>query len=265
MTSADLAFVNGAVYTVDAARTRHQAVAVKEGRIVAVGSDDADPRACRSEDRGLRSRRGGCSFPGSRTRTSTRWAAASTSVRSPRPLLPRGLPDPRVREGASGGGVDPGRRLVDGRVPRRDADQGPPRCGRTRPPCSSRTATDTARGRTPAPSRSPGSRDRRRSGRRADRARREGDPSGRCTRAPRTSSGASLHPPRPRVYEGLLDGQRYLHSLGITAWQDAIVSTRLLDGQLSAYLRWRGTASSPRAWSAPSGGTATVETTRSRT
>ncbi|HZB78792.1 MAG TPA: amidohydrolase, partial [Actinomycetota bacterium] len=37
----DLAFVNGAVYTVDAARTRAQAVAVEHGRIVAVGSDDA--------------------------------------------------------------------------------------------------------------------------------------------------------------------------------------------------------------------------------
>jgi predicted amidohydrolase YtcJ len=37
---ADLAFVNGAVYTVDPARPRAQAVAVREGRIVAVGSDD---------------------------------------------------------------------------------------------------------------------------------------------------------------------------------------------------------------------------------
>src|SRR5687767_11518907 len=41
MSPADLAFVDGAVYTVDAARTREQAVAVKDGRIVAVGSDDA--------------------------------------------------------------------------------------------------------------------------------------------------------------------------------------------------------------------------------
>jgi hypothetical protein len=37
---ADLAFVNGAVYTVDHARPRAQAVAVQDGRIVAVGSDD---------------------------------------------------------------------------------------------------------------------------------------------------------------------------------------------------------------------------------
>jgi predicted amidohydrolase YtcJ len=40
MTTADLAFVNGAVYTVDAARRRAQAVAVRDGRVVAVGADD---------------------------------------------------------------------------------------------------------------------------------------------------------------------------------------------------------------------------------
>ncbi len=37
--SADLVFVNGDVYTVDAARTWAQAVAVRDGRIVAVGTD----------------------------------------------------------------------------------------------------------------------------------------------------------------------------------------------------------------------------------
>ena len=39
MTSADLVFVNGPVYTVDAARTRANAVAVRGGRIAAVGTD----------------------------------------------------------------------------------------------------------------------------------------------------------------------------------------------------------------------------------
>ncbi len=38
---ADLVFVNGAVYTVDAARSWAQAVAVREGRIAAVGTDAA--------------------------------------------------------------------------------------------------------------------------------------------------------------------------------------------------------------------------------
>jgi len=41
MSPADLAFVNGAVYTVDAARSRAQAVAVRDGAIVAVGTDAA--------------------------------------------------------------------------------------------------------------------------------------------------------------------------------------------------------------------------------
>jgi predicted amidohydrolase YtcJ len=41
MTPADLAFLNGAVYTVDAARTRAQAVAVRDGAILAVGTDAA--------------------------------------------------------------------------------------------------------------------------------------------------------------------------------------------------------------------------------
>ena len=40
MSAAELAFVNGSVYTVDAARTRASAVAVEDGRIVSVGSDD---------------------------------------------------------------------------------------------------------------------------------------------------------------------------------------------------------------------------------
>jgi len=39
--AADLVFVNGAVYTVDAARSWAQAVAVREGRIAAVGTDAA--------------------------------------------------------------------------------------------------------------------------------------------------------------------------------------------------------------------------------
>ena len=38
MSSAGLAFVNGSVYTVDAARTRASAVGIRDGRIVAVGT-----------------------------------------------------------------------------------------------------------------------------------------------------------------------------------------------------------------------------------
>ena len=38
--AADLVFVNGDVYTVDAARSWARAVAVRDGAIVAVGTDD---------------------------------------------------------------------------------------------------------------------------------------------------------------------------------------------------------------------------------
>jgi Predicted metal-dependent hydrolase with the TIM-barrel fold len=42
--AADLVFVNGAVYTVDAMRSWAQAVAVRDGRVALVGTDD-DVRA----------------------------------------------------------------------------------------------------------------------------------------------------------------------------------------------------------------------------
>ena len=47
-------------------------------------------------------------------------------------------------------------------------------------------------------------------------------------------------PTADEVYQGLLEGQRYLHSLGITAWQDAIVSTDFWMDNYSAYLRAAG-------------------------
>ena len=61
--SADLAFVNGAVYTVDAARTWAQAVAVRRGRIIAVGDDAQIQDVCdpRTEIVDLR---GGMLVPG---------------------------------------------------------------------------------------------------------------------------------------------------------------------------------------------------------
>jgi hypothetical protein len=61
MSAADLAFVNGAVYTVNAARTRAQAVAVENGRVIDVGTD--------AEIREHVGPRDGCSCPVSRTPT----------------------------------------------------------------------------------------------------------------------------------------------------------------------------------------------------
>ena len=52
--SADLVFVNGAVYTVDAARSWAQAVAVTDGRIATVGTDADVRTAVGPSDRGRR-------------------------------------------------------------------------------------------------------------------------------------------------------------------------------------------------------------------
>ena len=57
--------------------------------------------------------------------------------------------------------------------------------------------------------------------------------------------------------QALLAGQAYLHSLGVTGWQDAIVGDYAGMGDpASTYRRAAGAASSPRTWSARCGGTA---------
>ena len=63
MTDADLLFVNGAVYTVDAARSWAQAVAVRGDRIVAVGTDD-EVRSLRGSATQVRDLRGRMLLPG---------------------------------------------------------------------------------------------------------------------------------------------------------------------------------------------------------
>jgi predicted amidohydrolase YtcJ len=65
-----------------------------------------------------------------------------------------------------------------------------------------------------------------------------GEPSGTLHEGAADLVGRIAPQPTPdEVYEGLLEGQRYLHSLGITAWQDAIVSTGVWMDNYSAYLR----------------------------
>ena len=45
-------------------------------------------------------------------------------------------------------------------------------------------------------------------------------------------------PRREDYYAGLLEGQRYLHSLGVTGWQDAIVGAYAgMDDPGPTYLR----------------------------
>ncbi len=253
MSAADLAFVNGSVYTVDAARTRRERRR-RGGRADRGGRQRRRrARSDRRDHRGARSRTDGCCCPASRTRTSTRSAAVSIgcSAISTTSIPPRTTwcavrsyaeahPE---REWILGGGWSMD--VFPGGTP----TEGPPRCGRARPH------------RVPAEPRRPQhvgeqsrARDRRghgghaRSGRRPDRA--------------RTGRRAERHPPRGRrrprgptwrpsrrpteVYEGLLEGQRYLHSLGITAWQDAIVTTATWMDNYSAYLRAAGERRSHR-------------------
>ncbi len=203
MTSADIAFVNGAVYTVDAARTRASAVAVRDGRIAAVGTDDEirDQIGSRTETFDLHGR---MLLPGfqdahvhpvssglDRLQCDLHDLHTARRVRAGRAVLRGGAPGPRV---------DPRERLVDGRVPGRNPDEGPPRCRRARP---HRVPAESGRpqhvGQQPRP------RGRRRhvgntrSGRRPDRARRDGraqrHPPRGC-RGPRGSLGARIDPGR---------------------------------------------------------------------
>ena len=98
-----------------------------------------------------------------------------------------------------------------------------------------------------------------RPGRRADRARRRRRALGHAARGRRgPRRRARARRPRPRRWtQGLRKGQAYLHSLGITAWQDAIVDDRSVGRQLRRVRRGRrATATSPRGWSARCGGTA---------
>ncbi len=196
-----------------------------------------------------RSARGGCSCRGSRTRTSIRSPAASTC--SSATCTTSSSPSDYLRaieayaEAHPERAVDPRRWMVDGCVPGRHADRrrssiGSSPTGR----CTSRTATATAPGSTRGRSSSPGS---------------------RGTRPIRPTAASSATPTASRtgtLHEGAADlvgsprasahargdrrrcsctGQSYLHCLGITAWQDAIVDDQEDFGRnYAAYLEAAG-------------------------
>jgi predicted amidohydrolase YtcJ len=245
MTSADLAFVNGAVYTVDAARSRAQAVAVKGGRIVAVGSDDAI-----GEHVGLRTQvfdlDGRMLVPGFQdahvhpvSGGVDRLQCDLHDLHSTEDYLLRVKtyaqehPD---REWILGGGWSmdvfprgtPTKDLLDAVVPDRIVFL-PNRDGHST--WVNGRALELAgitRG-TPDPADG-------RIERNAD-----GEPAGTLHEGAADLVGRlAPEPTADEVYRGLLEGQRYLHSLGITAWQDAIVSTDFWVDNYSAYLRAGG-------------------------
>jgi hypothetical protein len=242
MTSADLAFVNGPVYTVDAARTRADAVAVEGGRVVAVGTDEeiraqVGPRTevvdlhgrmllPGFQDAHVHPVSGGvdrlqCDLHDLHTRDEYVQAVRSYAEAHP------------DREWILGGGwsmdVFPGgtptKDLLDAVVPDRIVFL-PNRDGHSTWVNSRALEVSDVTSATPDPADGRVERDT------------AGEPSGTLHEGAADLVGRSAPSSTPdEVYEGLLEGQRYLHSLGITAWQDAIVSTGAWMDNYSAYLR----------------------------
>ncbi len=245
MTAADLVFVNGAVYTVDAARTRAQAVAAKDGRIVAVGSDEVirEHVGPRTEIVDLEGR---MLVPGFQD-------AHVHPVGGGVDLLQCDLHDLhsqedyllRVKTYADehpdrgwilGGGwsmdVFPGgvptKDLLDAVVPDRIVFL-PNRDGHSTWVNSRALELAGVTRETPDPADGRIERD-------AD-----GEPSGTLHEGASDLVGRMApQPTAGEIYEGLLQGQRYLHSLGITAWQDAIVSSDFWMDNYTAYLHAAG-------------------------
>ena len=242
----DLAFVNGAVYTVDAARTRAQAVAVEDGRIVAVGGDDAIRELVgpRTEIVDLEGRMLLPGFQdahvhpvsGGVDRLQCDLHDLNTRVDYLRRVETYAQEHPD-REWILGGGwsmdVFPGgtptKDLLDAVVPERIVFL-PNRDGHSIWVNSRalEVAGITAATLDPADGRIE----------RDD----TGEPAGTLHEGAADLVGRlAPQPTADEVHQGLLEGQRHLHSLGITAWQDAIVSTDLPMDNYSAYLRAAGT------------------------
>ena len=226
--SADRIFVNGAVYTVDAARTWAQAVAVRGGRIVAVGTDDdvADLRGDMTDVIDLRGRMllpgfqdahvhpvsGGidmlqCDLHDLGTKDDYLAAIASYAVENPEEpwILGGGWSQDVFPKGC------PPKEDLDAIVPDRPVYL-PNRDGHSIWVNTKALELGSVSADTPDP---------------ADgRIERLEDGSPQGTLHEGASHLVGRHIPDPSgdlVYEGLLRGQAYLHSLGVTSWQDAIV------------------------------------------
>jgi len=238
---ADLAFVNGAVYTVDAARTWARAVAVRDGRIVAVGTDD-DIRAHTGRGTEVVDLAGAMLIPGFQDAHVHPVGGGLTMLQCDLHELATQedyllaiktyAEDHPEREWILGGGwamdVFPGgtptKELLDAIVPDRCVFL-PNRDGHSAW-VNSRAleAAGVSKG-TPDP----------RDGRIERGA--DGEPSGTLHEGASDLVGR-LAPDATsdEMAEGLLKGQEHLHSLGITAWQDAIVDEHLLAHNLTAYV-----------------------------
>jgi predicted amidohydrolase YtcJ len=241
-TSADLVFVNGSVYTVDAARSWARAVAVKDGSIAAVGTE-----AEISQLRGLRTEvvdlGGGLLLPGfqdahvhpvsggvemlqcdlSGLDTSKEYLATIGAYAAAHRAEPWILGGGWSMDAFPGGVPTKGPLdvVVDDRpvyLPNRD--------GHTVWVNSKALELAGVTSETPDP------------------------PDGRIERGPGGEPSGALHEGASRLVErlvppfdadlvdaGLRTGQSYLHSFGITAWQDAIVQNDPAFSNYAAYLR----------------------------
>ena len=243
--AADLIFVNGDVYTVDGVRSWAQAVAVKGGRITAVGTRDdiIDLRGAGTEVVDLH---GGLLVPGFQDahihpvgggldiltcdlhnlHSLDEYLGAISSYAAANP----------DREWIMGGGwsmdVFPGgtptKELLDSIVPDRCVYL-PNRDGHgvwvnSRALEAAGITKDTPDPEDGRIERTP-----------------DGEPSGTLHEgAGDLVERLAPHPTLQERHDGLLKGQEYLHSLGVTAWQDAIIGTFGWADNLDTYLRAAG-------------------------
>ena len=241
--SADLAFVNGDVYTVDAARTWAQAVAVRDGRIVAVGTDAivADLIGTSTEVIDLGGRMLVPGFQDAHVHpvssgiemlrcdlnelaSPEAYAGAVAAYAAAEPAEPWILGGGWAMDEFPGG--CPSKEALDGAVPDRPVFL-PSRDGHSAWVNSkalelagvTRDTADPTDGRIERDA--------------------AGEPMGTLHEGAISLVDAVVPPLSPHlVRRGLLRGQAYLHSLGITAWQDAIVETDTAEGEgaFGAYL-----------------------------
>ncbi len=243
--TADLIFVNGAVYTVDAARSWAQAVAVRDGRIVAVGTDDAI-RGLAGSSTDVVDLAGGMLVPGFQDshvhpvgggidmlQCDLHHLDSSEEYLNAIKAYAEGNPDvPWILGGGWAMDVFPGgtptKEALDDVVgdrpvylPNRDGHGAWVNSVALKMGGVTRDTADPADGRIERNA--------------------QGEPSGTLHEGAMDLVGSHAPPPSAEEsYAGLLKGQAYLHSLGITGWQDAIVGTTSWVDNLDAYIRAAG-------------------------
>ena len=240
--AADLAFVNGAVYTVDAARSRAAAVAVEDGRIVAVG-DDATIREHVGPKTDVLDLAGRMLLPGFQDAHVHPVSGGMDMLQcdlhelhAPEDYLLRVktyAEEHPKREWILGGGWSmdqfpggtPTKDALDAIVPDRIVYL-PNRDGHSAWVNSRALEVAAITKDTPDPPDGRIERDG------------HGDPSGALHEGAAELVGALAPEPTPEEMDrAVLEAQRYLHALGITAWQDAAVSVSSWGDYYSAYRR----------------------------